>query len=242
MNISHKILVLVGLVLLFPNAPQAAEPVRLQPYPQKVRTFYSLDSSAVPGSLRSNSIPLPVGAITTMVRGSDRALWLGTTQGLMRLEYSGPERDRRQFLAGKRYLPDDEVLQLLPDASAGVWVRTRSGVSHIEMKSMTLVQKAEIFEARIRARHDRYGLVADSDFAVPGDPTTNQLIDNDNDGLWTSMYAAAECFRYKVTRSPEALANARKSVEAILFLEEVAGKRGFPARSFIRKGDRMPHD
>jgi hypothetical protein len=242
MNISHKILVLVGLGLLFANAPRAAEPVRLRPYPQKVRTFYSLDSSAVPGSLRSNSSPLPFGAITASVRATDGALWLGTTQGLMRLDYSGPERDRHQFLAGKRYLPDDEVQQLLPDTSAGVWVRTRSGVSHIEMKSMTLVQKAEIFEARIRARHDRYGLVADSDFAVPGDPTTNQLIDNDNDGLWTSMYAAAECFRYKVTRSPEALANARKSVEAILFLEEVAGKRGFPARSFIRKGDRLPHD
>jgi len=36
------------------------------------------------------------------------------------------------------------------------------------------------------------------------------------------------------------LANARKSIEAVLFLEEVAGRRGFPARSYIRKGDPMP--
>jgi hypothetical protein len=89
-------------------------------------------------------------------------------------------------------------------------------------------------------RHDRYGLVADSALASPGDTASNRLADSDNDGLWTAIYAAAECFRYKVTRSPEALANARKSVEAILFLEEVAGRRGFPARSFIRKGDPMP--
>jgi hypothetical protein len=56
------------------------------------------------------------------------------------------------------------------------------------------------------------------------------------------MYAAAECFRYAVTKSPEALANAKKSAEAVLFLEEVTGKRGFPARSYIRKGEPMPHD
>jgi len=34
--------------------------------------------------------------------------------------------------------------------------------------------------------------------------------------------------------------NAANPSEAILFLEEVAGRRGFPARSFIRKGDPMP--
>jgi hypothetical protein len=66
--------------------------------------------------------------------------------------------------------------------------------------------------------------------------------DDDNDGLWTSLYAVAECFRYAVTKSPEALASARKSIEAVLFLEEVAGKRGFPARSYIRKGEPMPQD
>ena len=75
---------------------------------------------------------------------------------------------------------------------------------------------------------------------VPGDLSTNRMRDDDNDGLWTSMYAAAECFRYAVTRSPEALANATSSTEAVLFLEEVAGKRGFPARSYIRKGEPMP--
>ena len=121
-------------------------------------------------------------------------------------------------------------------------MRTRTGVAHVELKPMTMGRKAEIFEQRIRARHDRYGLVADSHLPVAGEVSSNQLIDNDNDGLWTAMYAVAECFRYAVTKSPEALANARKSVEAVVFLEEVSGRRGFPARSFIRKGDRMPRD
>ena len=73
---------------------------------------------------------------------------------------------------------------------------------------MTLAAKAALFEERIHARHDRHGLVSPSNLRVPGDVSTNQLRDDDNDGLWTSMYAAAECFRYAVTHSPEALANA----------------------------------
>jgi hypothetical protein len=107
---------------------------------------------------------------------------------------------------------------------------------------MTLAAKAALFEARVHARHDRHGLVSPSDLRVPGDISTNQMRDDDNDGLWTSMYAAAECFRYAVTHAPDALANASRSTEAVLFLEEVAGKRGFPARSYIRKGEPMPQD
>ena len=232
---------LLGLMLLFAGALRAVEPLQLAAYPQKIRTFYRPTDPAVPGVLRSNSVRTPVGNITATARATDGALWLGTTQGLMRLDFSAPEPDRRQYLAGRRYLPDDQVEQLAPDDRGGVWARTRTGVSHIELKPMTLAQKARLFEERIRARHDRYGLVADSYLRVAGDVASNQLRDNDNDGLWTAMYAAGECFRYAVTRSPEALANARKSVEAILFLEEVAGRRGFPARSYIRKGDPMPH-
>ena len=256
--VSLNILLLLGLL----DSPAANwVPVRLPPYPQKIRAFHSLNDTRVPPELRTNipktatsasstvdeslAIPgssLPVGGITSAVRSTDGAIWLGTTQGLMRLDFSAPERDRRQFMAGLRYLPDDVVRQLLPDANGGVWVRTITGVSHIEMKPLTLAKKAEAFESRIRARHDRYGLVASSHLAVAGDPASNRMVDNDNDGLWTAMYAAAECFRYAVTKSPEALANARKSIDAILFLEEVAGRRGFPARSYIRRGDPMPHD
>ncbi len=218
----------------------ARQSVRLEPSPQKFRTFYSLTDAAVPAALRSNSVPLPVGQVTAAARATDGAIWLGTTQGLMRLDFAGPERNRRQYFAGQRYLPDDRVAQLCADDHAGVWVRTATGVSHIELRAMTLAQKAGWFERRIRVRHDRYGLVADSALQIAGDPASNQLMDNDNDGLWTAMYAAAECFRYAVTKSPEALANARKSIDAVLFLEAVAGRRGFPARSFVRKGDPMP--
>jgi hypothetical protein len=89
----------------------------------------------------------------------------------------------------------------------------------------------------VHERHDRYGLVASSILKAPGDLKSNQLDPSDNDGLWTAIYAAAECFRYAATHSPEAQAYAKKSTDAVLFLERVTGRPGFPARSYIRRGD-----
>jgi hypothetical protein len=109
------------------------QPVTLTPYPQKVRTFYRLDDARLPASLKSNAVSLPVGGITATAQARDGAIWLGTTQGLMRLEEAAPARDRRQYFAGRRYLPDDAVQQIVPDAQAGVWVRTRTGVAHLEL-------------------------------------------------------------------------------------------------------------
>jgi hypothetical protein len=212
---------------------QGAQPVQLTAQPQKFRTFYSLNDPRVPAALRQSGAAVSATA-------SDGAVWYGTRHGVNRVDPKAPPRDRNQYFAGKRYLPDDEALQLAADQAAGMWVRTKTGVSHIELRTMTLAAKAALFEERVHARHDRHGLVSPSNLRTPGDVSTNQMRDDDNDGLWTSVYAAAECFRYAVTHSSEALANAVKSTEAVLFLEEVAGKRGFPARSYIRKGEPMP--
>jgi len=205
--------------------------------PQKIRTFHDFSDASVPQALKESAQFLPARAAA-----SDGAIWQAQTIGLVRIDRKAAVRDQYQYFAGKRYLPDDDVQNLLPDAAAGMWVRTKTGISHIELKPMTLAQKAEIFEERIRLRHDRHGLVSPSNLRIPGDLSTNQMRDDDNDGLWTSMYAAGECFRYAVTKSPEALANALKATDAVLFLEEVSGKRGFPARSFIRKGEPVSSD
>src|SRR5579871_634244 len=118
---------------------------------QKTRTFYPLDSQEMPDGLKT-------GARSAVA--SDGAEWKAAARGL----YRGPE-----FFAGKRYLPDDEVLALAPDAARGMWVRTRTGIAHIQLLPMTLAEKASIFEARVAARHDRYGMTADSHLAKAGD-------------------------------------------------------------------------
>jgi hypothetical protein len=202
-----------------------------QVYPQKVVTRYLAGAPGVPKLVT-----------TGRVRATDGALWRSVPGGLVRVEESSEQRDRRQYFAGRRYLADNEVIALAADSAGGVWVRTQTGVSHIEFRPMKLQQKAAAFEQRVRERHNRYGLVAGSILREHGNLATNQLEPSDNDGLWTAIYAAAECFRYAVTKSADALTNARESLEAMLFLEQVTGRPGFPARSYIRKGDQRPPD
>jgi hypothetical protein len=223
----------LSALLFLPFAVQSATTAPQSAYPQKFVTFYALDDLRVPIQLKQQQ---------TSAVATDGATWQAVKQGLVRHDPKAAPRDRDQYFAGRRYLPDDEVQSIVVDSSAGIWVQTMSGIAHIELRPMTLEAKADLFEQRIRMRHNRHGLVSPSNLTRAGDLSSNQMRDDDNDGLWTSIYAAAECFRYAVTHSPDALTNARKSTEAVLFLEEVAGKRGFPARSYIRKGEPMPKD
>ena len=59
----------------------------------------------------------------------------------------------------------------------------------------------------------------------------------DNDGLWTAMYVAAECFRFKVTGDADARENARRGMQAIMRLEQITGRPGFP-RALVHQGRR----
>jgi hypothetical protein len=101
---------------------------------------------------------------------------------------------------------------------------------------MTLYGKAMFFEKQVRERHIRNGLNATVSGMKRGDITSGSLEDSDNDGLWTSMYLAAETFRYAVTRSEEALQNVRESLDAMERLYTINPVPGFPSRSFERRG------
>ncbi len=166
-------------------------------------------------------------------------LWIGTKQGLF--SYHLPAH-AIQYFAGKRWLPDDHVTGIGFQSNI-VWVETPQGFSRIEYKKMSLAEKAKAFEDRVRARHVRHGLTASSHLRIPGDLASNQMVSSDNDGLWTAMFVAAECFRYKVTGETDAREYARQGIQAIMRLEEITGIPGFPARSFIKIGvDEQPKD
>ena len=101
---------------------------------------------------------------------------------------------------------------------------------------MTLADKAAHFEKIQRQRHIRYGFSSELNLSVPGDLSSGTLIDTDNDGLWTSMYLAAELFRYEVTKSDDALASVYEAFEAMEHLDFINPLAGFPSRTFEREG------
>src|SRR5215471_2376931 len=78
----------LGLGLILASSGGATEPIHLAPYPQKFRTFYNLSDAAIPLALRSGAIPLPIGGTSVLTRAADGAIWLGTTQGLMRVDFA----------------------------------------------------------------------------------------------------------------------------------------------------------
>jgi hypothetical protein len=237
-------------------------------YPQKVRTFYTVEEFArmtkgkvklhrearCPGyDITPLQSVLPAGTVKICARESNLStFWIGTDQGAIRHNISlrFGLRDKApwetndwafEYFGGKRWLPDDRVTGIgFETNSSGndiTWIETPKGFSRVEYKEMTLAEKSKAFVERVRARHVRHGLTADSMLQTPGDLSTNRTVSSDNDGLWTQMYVAAEAFRHKVTGEADARTNARQGFEAMLRLEEITGIPGFHARSFIKVGD-----
>jgi len=169
---------------------------------------------------------LPYGPITS-IHSFGETIWLGTNIGAIKKDKSW------HYYNGKRWLPGDKVNDILPVDAHTTWIATPQGISQIQEVEMTLDQKAAAFEERIKLRHDRYGMVSGTRLMTPGDLSTSTYGPDDNDGLWTSIYLAAECYRYAVTKDPEARKNAIKAYEAMEKLETVTGISGFPARSLV---------
>lgn len=219
------------ILLAFLFVSSSTAEVRLAPFPVRVVERLALTDEKVPAKVLAGS--------NREARAEDGATWRAVEKGLVRERRNHRDPlERLQYFQGPRYLYDDAVEHIEPLAgNPGVMVRTRTGVARIELRPMRLAEKAAEFEKRVTARHDRLGMVAPSILDRPGDLNSNRLHPDDNDGLWTAMYGAAECFRYGVTRSPDALARARRATGAVLKLEEVTGRPGYPARSYIRKGD-----
>lgn len=87
----------------------------------------------------------------------------------------------------------------------------------------------------IQDRHMIYGTILDPVFASSTSDTIVSYSRCGDSAIWTGHYLAAEAFRYKVTRSADALANARKAVAGIKSLLDVTGNNVL-ARCLIPEG------
>lgn len=179
---------------------------------------------------------LPYDDLTAVACGPNGVVWFGTKIGAVRFD-----GERWSYRQGKRWLPHDEVRGIAVDEDGNAWIATAGGVAKLHRRPMTLAQKAKYYEDEIDAHHRRtkFGYVIEAHTPVPGKKSSIRLSDSDNDGLWTSMYGAGECFAYGATNSPLAKRRAKSAFKALKFLSEApkaseyAPPNGFIARTVL---------
>ena len=179
---------------------------------------------------------LPYNEFAGAACGPDGEVWFATTKGAIRFE-DGVWNYRQ----GRRWAPNDDLRGVAVDANGNAWFASTEGVGAIERRPMTLAEKAKWYEDEIDKynRRTEYKYVLGCSVENPGDKSSHRNHDSDNDGLWTAMYGAGECFAYAATKDPQAKARAKQAFEALRFLSvapvdgEVKQQPGFVARTVI---------
>ena len=195
--------------------------------------------------LYSGAEGLPYNDFTAMAAGEKGVVWFATRMGAIR--YNGQEWMYRQ---GRRWLANDFVRDVCVTPKGDAWFATEGGVGVIERRPMTLAEKAKFYEEEIDKynRRTEYGYVLEASLEKPGDKSKATVGDSDNDGLWTSMYGAGECYAYAATKDPKAKERAVKAFEALRFLSiapidgEVKQQPGFVARTVVPTTEANPND
>ncbi|MDB6109372.1 MAG: Two component regulator propeller [Pedosphaera sp.] len=176
---------------------------------------------------------LPWNDFTGMAPGPDGEVWFATHLGVIR--FDGREWHYRQ---GRGWLPNDDVRQAVVDPKGDAWFATAGGVGRIARQPMTLAAKAEFYEKEIEQYIKRtpFGYVAEAALGKPMDKSSAAPQDSDNDGLWTAMYGAGECFAYAATKDAQAKARAKQAFEALAFLQQVTqGGEHAPDKGFVAR-------
>jgi hypothetical protein len=187
---------------------------------------------------------LPYNYFTCAAAGDDGSVWFGTTRGAIRFH-----NETWSYRQGLRWLPDDDVRAIHVEQDGTVWLATAGGVGCIAMESMTLERKAAIYEDEIdqHLKRTEFGYVNTGRLAASGDKSQVTLSDSDNDGLWTAMYGASQCFAHAVTKTDISRKRAEQAFEALRFLQVVtqaaehSPPHGYVARSVLPTTGRDPN-
>lgn len=176
---------------------------------------------------------LPVESITAIAIDANDRLWIGTTDGL--IHYRPYEEGRQWFYReGLRYLPSNQINDVAVTADGKtIYTATEKGLGQLDITTTTLLARAETIESLVNERHRRFGMVASSQLDDAVNPTSWEIEDNDNDGLWTSYHVAAMSLAYSATGDTAMKASAKESMEAIYMLQNASGTPGLVARSVV---------
>lgn len=176
---------------------------------------------------------LPWNDFTSLAAGPNGEVWFATHLGVIR--WDGRDFHYRQ---GLRWLPHDDVTGVAVDAQGHAWLATPKGVGWLGRRPVTLAEKAEFYEFEIEryVKRTPFGYTAEAPLKKVADKTTANPHDSDNDGLWTAMYGAGECFAYGATKDAKAKERAKKAFEALRFLQKVTqGGYPSPPKGFVAR-------
>ena len=190
---------------------------------------FHLDAKSFKASEIDRKLPFNNISSLEVINGE---LWFGSKNGAFKLREDG----KYDYYASKRWLVDNEVVDISKGPDNSVLVLSTKGLSKINFVEMTLADKAAYYQEIQRKRHIRYGYTSRLTLTESGDLTSGVLHDTDNEGLWNSLYLASEIFRYAVTKSEDSKLNVYEAFEAMERLEEISGVSGFPARTIEREG------
>lgn len=172
------------------------------------------------------SLPSSSG-INDMCFTQDGKKYFATDTGVVSLI----EGKLRYFSYGV-WLMHPQVTKIAASENGTVAAVTPRGISIITNKLMTLEEKANYYdEMAVKYFTRNEGYQVGRRLEKYGDLDSGWLPNSDNDGLFTGLYCASQCFRYKVTGDERAKENARKAVNAMIKLTEITGRPGFTARA-----------
>ena len=180
-------------------------------------------------SVIKGSDGLPVENTTCLATGFAGDLWIGTTNGLVRMlpgdwHYFGA----RQWLPGKQ-------VNVVAVGNNTVYAATDKGISIISYEPYTLLKKASFYERHLDEwGQKRLGFI--HHLYKKGNEWVREI--SDNDGGNTAPYLAAMCYKYAATGDKKAREEAVNAFNAMIWLERITQKEGFFARAvFSPTGD-----
>lgn len=200
---------------------------------QKLVTRYAYGSKQVPEQYYDEKSYAEAQTAVT----ADGAKWEITEYGVLRTdENAANERDILQRFMGDRYFYDNDttegkVLAIFADGKNGIWTVMKEGFTHIEMIALSASEKAVQMSDNTQKYVSRRGMVSEA-YLTDGEWVPSET---DNDGLWTSMYAAGELMRYAVmkedpTATEAEIEAARKTAtiatEAVVLLTYISMRQG----------------
>ena len=170
---------------------------------------------------------VPTGKFNDMFFAADGKKYFATDTGIITLI-----EGKISYFSYGAWLLHPTVTKITVSDKGTIAAVTPRGISLITSKYMTLEEKANHYdELAVKYFTRNEGYQVDRHLKKYGDLDSGYLYNSDNDGLFTGLYCASQCFRYKVTGDEKAKANAKRAVEAMIKLTEVTGKPGFTARA-----------